>query len=364
MRVLLTTAILANYYTFSLNVNGVSTPLQCSIGQGGVNLGTTTTCSDSADQVIVNAGDLLAIQSSVPGGAPTAGNAFMTFAMTFTGANPQDSVIGGVTTNLSATAIQYAGFSEAAPVATDAVASSVMPTAGTLDRLYVALSATQAAGSSYQFTIMKNGVATGLVATCDVSSLCGDLSDAVNIVAGDTISLQFCPSGVAGCQGGNSPAVRAGEFSLRFKPSVVNQAMLFGMPSQFPPVVAALRLGALVSVVNFVSAVDTNYQSVAPGLSMTLGNLTVAQCPGPDSTGAGGVTRTFTARMGGVNQTPTVAIPGSSISACPALLTVRDTTHTFQATSGALLNLATSMNTVTNASTLAELKYSMTATVP
>jgi hypothetical protein len=68
--------------------------------------------------------------------------------------------------------------------------------------------------------------------------------------------------------------------------------------------------------------------------------------------------------MGGVNQTPTVAIPGSSISACPALLTVRDTTHTFQATSGALLNLATSMNTVTNASTLAELKYSMTATVP
>jgi hypothetical protein len=97
---------------------------------------------------------------------------------------------------------------------------------------------------------------------------------------------------------------------------------------------------------------------------MTLGNLTVAQCPGPDSTGAGGVSRTVTLRKGGVSQTPSVVVPGTAINACPTLTTQRDTSHTATAATADMLGLLTTLNTVTNAAALAEFKTSMTATVP
>jgi hypothetical protein len=94
---------------------------------------------------------------------------------------------------------------------------------------------------------------------------------------------------------------------------------------------------------------------------MTLGGLYVAQCPGPDTTDAT-VTRAFTLRSGAVSQSPTVTMTGNT--ACPTLTTQQDNTHTYAASSAALLDLLTAVNTTTNAAALTELKISMTVTVP
>jgi hypothetical protein len=360
--------ITTNYFTLSLNVNGVSTALQCSIGQGGVNLGTPQQCSDAVDQIAVHPGDLLSLQSSVPGGAPAPAPSFITTAMTLTSTNGQESFIGSSPNPfMSTTAIQYfAPGTAALPQATDALASAIMPTAGKLDYLYAVSNPAQLVGNSVRFTVVKNGVPTSIAATCtNAASLCTDLVNAITVVAGDTISIQMCPGGVAGCQAGAASASRAGGFGLRFTPATPDQAMVFGVPvpAGMPAPAVALRLGALSNAVNFVGTFDQNYQNIAP-VQMTLGNLTIAQCPGPDTTGAGGVTRTQTLRANGVNQSPTVALVGNSTAACPTLAIGQDTADTYQTNANDLVGLGMTMNTITNASTLEELKYSMTATAP
>lgn len=363
-----TSLITTNYLNIGLYINGTLSPLQCSVGQpGGVNPGTTTTCSDPIDQVHVNPGDLLQLQSSVPGGAanqPT----FAAIGMTLTSENGQESLIGGGTAGPIATAaISYTGLNQNNISTTDALASSVMPTSGVLDHLYLRQNVAEAGAASKQYTIFKNGVATGIVALCTGGAvLCTDLTHAIAVAPTDTISLQICPGGVAGCPGASTAASAYTNFSLRFSPSTPNQTVLFNVPAVLPQAVVAARYMGVNGATSGQAGSDVNSQNAAPILAthMTLGNLTVAQCPGPDTTGAGGVTRSFTLRANGVNQSPTVAILGNSAAPCPALEIVRDTTDTYQATTGTLLNLVTTLDTITNASALAELKTSMTATVP
>jgi hypothetical protein len=359
-------AVTTNYYTFSLNVNGTSTLLQCSVGQGGVNLGTTTECSDTVDQIAVHPGDLLSIESSIPGGTPSTVGGLSTMAMTLTSTNGQESLVGGAPNPyLSTTAIQYIGFTGNAAQITDALASSIMPTAGKLDHLYVVSNLAQAVGASVQYTVFKNGVPTAIVTTCtNAAAVCTDLVDAITIVAGDTISIQICPGGVAGCQAGAATATRTMNFSLRFTPATPDQAMVFSTPVGLPAPAVAVRIGALVNAVNTVNTNDITYQNISPPVSMTLGDLIVGQCPGPDVAGAGAVTRTQTLRANSAFQAPVVAIVGNSAAPCPTLEIGQDTTHTYQTGPGDTLSLGVTMNTITNAAALGELKYSMTVVMP
>lgn len=361
-------AVTTNYYTFSLNVNETSTALQCSIGQGGVNLGTTQQCSDTAHQVAVHPGDYVAIATSFPGGTPSSSGTFAAAATTLTSTNGQESLVGALTNaQISATAIQYSGPGVFQPQASDLLGSAIMPTSGKLDHLYATVNGALVAGSSVQFTVFKNGVPTSITTTCTSAAItCTDLIDAITMAVGDTISVQTCPSGIAGCQAGTAIGARYGSFSLRFQPSTPNQAAVFGVPNPTvqPAPAVALRVGALSNPVNFAGGVDTNYSNIAPPTPMTLGDLIVGQCPGPDVTGAGGVTRTLTLRANSAYQSPTVALVGNSTAPCPTLEVGQDTTHTYQSPASALLSMGMTMNTITNASTLGAFKYSMTATVP
>jgi hypothetical protein len=362
LEVLVPTAVASNFYTFSLVVNGaVASAVQCSVGQGGTNLGTTTACNDPADTVTVNAGDLVSVQSAVPGGTATALAGSTTVSFNFTSTVGQESLVAGAN-SASGTLTQYWNLGPInGPQTTDALASSVMPTAGTLDWLNAAVGGAPGAGKQFQFTVMKNGVATAIVAGdathCGgASSLtCSDLTHSVAVVAGDTISIQTAPTG--------TPSASASVASLRFVPTTLNQAILIAAPGSFPTGTLTSNHFIPVAGPTTNATAENTTQNIAPVLAthMTLGGLYVAQCPGPDTT-ASTVTRAFTLRSGAASQSPTVTTTGNT--ACPTLTAQQDTTHTYAASSAALLDLLTAVNTTTNAAALTELKISMTVTVP
>lgn len=82
---------------------------------------------------------------------------------------------------------------------TEGQRSAVMPCAGTLDLLYIELDTapgTAASGKSFQFTVMKNGSATGVTLTITDTATTGtDSVNTVTFAAGDTISLRSVPTG-------------------------------------------------------------------------------------------------------------------------------------------------------------------------
>jgi hypothetical protein len=360
-------AVAANYYTISLNVNGVATALKCSIGQpGGANPGTTTACSDSVDAVTINPGDLVAIQSDVPAGAPTGATLYFSMLLTATASGGQESFVGAGGQGLPTTSINFGSLSGAPANATENLVSVIMPTAGTLDQFRGSLFATPTSGKGFGLTIFKNGVATPFSFTCISSNVCNDLTDSVSVVAGDTLSLQMCPTNTAGCPAGTAPA--AGNiigYSMRWVPSVAKQALMLSVPAPAPATLTSNYYSALANAINYTNT-ESAQRNIAPTLSttMTLGNLWVSQCPGPDSTGAGGVSRPVTLRVNGVSQAPTVTLPGTAINACPTMTTQHDSAHTATAATAGLVNFLTSINTTTNAAAGTVFKSSMTATVP
>jgi hypothetical protein len=343
--------IAVGQYTFALWV-GASTALQCSVGQGGINLGTTQRCSDTTDTIDVYAGDLLAWQST-PVGTPTV-TGQMSISALFTSANGQESLIGGATNNfMVTTAISYLGPSTLAAVtANELGASVVMPTAGILDYLYISLGSPVAINSSIQFTVFKNGIATGIVATCTNPGLtCHDLTHALNVVAGDTISLQICPSNIAGCPAGVASGGPTMGFSLRWQPTVLHQAVLFNTANANSPATNHTTMAAGGGW----STNETIYQNIVPA-TMTLGNLIAAQCPDVSAT----VPRVVTLRSNGASQAPSVTLPlGTEV--CPTMSMAQDTTDTYEASAGELLNY---LSTASGGLTATNFKTSMTAIVP
>ena len=70
-----------------------------------------------------------------------------------------------------------------------------MPLAGTISSLYISLDGSPGGGSSYTFTVLKNGTATGV--TCAItgsSTQCADLTNSADFAAGDGIVIQSTPS--------------------------------------------------------------------------------------------------------------------------------------------------------------------------
>lgn len=66
----------------------------------------------------------------------------------------------------------------------------------TIDRLMVYLATAPGSGKSWEFTLMKNGSATGLTCTISDAATTGqDVSNSVSFSAGDTVSMRSTPSG-------------------------------------------------------------------------------------------------------------------------------------------------------------------------
>ncbi len=363
------TAITTNAYVFTLNIAGSNTALVCSVGaSGGTNLGTTTTCSDSSDVINVAQGALVAMQITSPA-STTAFSALPKVTASFTSTGGQQSPIN-LGYGLPSTTVQNFLGPLNTWQTTDALAQWVMPAAGTINNLFAQMSAAAGASKGWVFTVFQNGVATAIVAGdathCGGASSvqCSDTSHSITVAALDTVSVQSCPSAISpptGCSliGTGAPAATNGTTTLNFTPTTANQAIILGVPTTNPPTTTTPNFTTLAGGWLAAGTQENLQQNAVPviGSGMTLGNLTVAQCPGPGA----GVTRTVTLRDTTVSKTPTATVAAGT-TACPTLSTIQDTTHTYAANSASLLNFTTAPSGTSTA--LTEFKTSMTVTVP
>jgi hypothetical protein len=112
----------------------------------------------------------------------------------------QQIISGGNNDPLNAAATEYNGVMGAGLWnATESVNYQVIPTGGSIDRLYIRLSANVAAGATYTFTLMKNAGTSTLTVTIAAGASTGsDLTHSVALVAGDLVSIRSTYTGSPG----------------------------------------------------------------------------------------------------------------------------------------------------------------------
>jgi hypothetical protein len=105
---------------------------------------------------------------------------------------------------------------------------NVIPTGGTISRLFVELSADPTnAGSSYTFTLMKNSIAQALTCTVAAGATTGsdvDPAHAVSVVAGDTVSLRCVASA-------DDPAAAWARWSTQFSGTTAGESICMAIYS-------------------------------------------------------------------------------------------------------------------------------------
>jgi hypothetical protein len=261
---------------------------------------------------------------------------------TFTSTIGQESPLfsGQSTANSSATVIDYYGWGGAASLqTTETLASAVMPTAGTIDNLYVLSPAAPGTGR-YDYYVLKNGTPTTL--TCFLTgsgapnTTCNDTNGAhaITIAAGDTLSFESCPAGnsLTGCLTGTTPTAGAPKASVRWIPTISNEALVFQTGGAGISVSANRFLD--LAGISGNSATETDNRNIAP-VAMTIKKLRVIQ-----STWALGTSRTDNLLSGG----SAVGSPGNIacvINGAATPATCNDSTNSYGAAAGELLSIQT-----------------------
>lgn len=181
-----------NAHAYTIYKNGVATAATCTIS------GSSTQCSDLSNTVSIAAGDTLSIES-VPSGSPVS-SGFFRMAWIFEGGSQESIVIGGTRSNLLVnTATRFGQVQGTTSLtATESQREAPAPTGGTFSDLRVIVGSAPGAGTSYTFTLRKNGADTAVTcAIADSATNCSDTANSVAVVAGDLLSLEITPSGAA-----------------------------------------------------------------------------------------------------------------------------------------------------------------------
>lgn len=179
--------------TFTVRKNGVDTALTLTISN------TATTGADTTHSFTVAAGDRVSISSTVSG-IPV--GSVGKYCMNYTGDTTAESVILGGSRNLSlSTSVTEYKTVDGIIIATGISTTendhrAVVPTGGTVKKLYIDLVTAPSAGTSRTFTLYKNGLATALTLTISGTATTGnDTTHTVTVVAGDELSLESTISG-------------------------------------------------------------------------------------------------------------------------------------------------------------------------
>ena len=224
-------------YAYTLYKNGSSTSLTCNDSGAG--------CIDTTHMISVSPGDTISLEC-VPN-SPDALYTNWQGTLMFNSATSGEGLIMGATPG----AIVYGAPIKYFPIqsvsagnATQNLTSSVMPTGGVIDHLYVDLSS-DVGGGEVQVFVYKNGVTTLLgVDIIGAATAWSDLVNSVSVSAGDTISI-FTNQ----LDGPNAPQFRWG---VRWLPTTDGESVqLYG----------SVSLGTSSS---------TQYQGVSDGVSGTI----------------------------------------------------------------------------------------------
>lgn len=258
----------AGSYLVSLYKNGAQQTLQCTITVTGP----VQACTNNTP-ISVTAGDTIGWQSV---GSAGSAQTSVYISATFTSTVGQESPIFISQTSAGSpiNATQYTSLGYSHPWnATEVNVSSVLPTGGTIDQLYLVDGAAPGgSGGSYTFTLFKNGIATAI--TCiitDPGTTCNDLNagHAVHFAGGDTVSLQAVPS--------VSPAPVSANFSsgsVRWVPDTTNEALLLQVAQAVPAATGTRFFNAAGT--GGGASVETTEYNIAP-IGMTLKNFWSAQ---------------------------------------------------------------------------------------
>lgn len=202
--------------------NGVATALEVVLSESNL------TASNASDSVSFVAGDTISVRTT-PTGTPDAigrhyWNALITTAGVIT------PIFGAGNASASNTAVNFIssmGSHNTAWSTTELDYQIVVPTAGTLHRLYVKLNGTPASSKSYDITLMKNGVATLLTVNIANAATTGnDVADDVSVIAGDVITIRSTPN--------NTPSARAVFWGMQFTPTVDGESFFGAGSAQVP----------------------------------------------------------------------------------------------------------------------------------
>lgn len=278
-------------YALTVRKNGTDQTLTCTVDQAG-----TGTASDTSNSFTVAAGDLVDIKC-IPSGTPTAQTEPVQISMLFEAtASGESFILGGNRANtVSITTGTYfaPGWADFGS-STIAGSSSVMPTAGTIDKLYVNFPTAPGSGNTLAVTIYKNGSATGVTCSvADTATTGSDLSNSITVAQNDLIS--FFVQATAG-----TPAATYIRIGARFVPTVNGESVMFGGWAGVPAV-AADRFVAASGAVNTGVTTESNAYNLVP-VAFTAKKLTLSLVTGP---GGGTRTRSIWLRQGTGTQADT-----------------------------------------------------------
>lgn len=265
-----------NTITYTLIKAGVDTAQTCSIS------GDALTCSDSANPITFAASDTCSIRSQATAGTPATSNSYVSAA--FTGTTDGEALIMGATTSGMPTgATNYMTiYGTTVATTTVAAATTTMPTAGVVDKMYIAMSGTPGAGKSYALTLYKNGLATALTCTVsDAATTCNEPTATVTFAAGDSIAMESVPTG--------TPTARTLKWGFRFLPTTNGESPLF-VRDLAPQ--NSTRYSVIIGNSTNIGTESSNQASTS--VAFTLKNLYFAH--GYYGAPTGAQTRTLTAR--------------------------------------------------------------------
>jgi|SRR6516162_10007425 hypothetical protein len=300
-------------YGIQLRVGGVTQTMGCVITSASL------TCTDNSNTYAVSPGQIINYIST-PAGTPTAQVATLPVqvSMVFTSSVGNESPLlsswlGG---NLPATGIQYVAMVGGSTTGqtTESIASSVMPAAGTVDHLYVQSSTGgPGAGASWTFTIYQNGNPTAEGCTLSGSQVqCNDPTNSITVAAGDTLSLQVCPSNTATCPAGSAPGGRSSRLSSRWIPSTPGQSIVSVNTQTTINGAAGATRWQPVDGPGSTTSTEVDYIVVPVGL--TIRNLYESQAVAP----GGSSTRAWTFRDNNVSHSPVCTVT-SLVTSCQDL---------------------------------------------
>lgn len=178
-------------YEYMLMKNGNTTDLASTVAD------TAQYNDNTVNTVSVAAGDLMSMRYT-PSGTP-ASSGYQSHTLLFESSDGRYPILGGTnSSNLVNNATRYISLHSAANAgaASTTYGQTQSPHACTIDRLYISLGAAPGAGTSYTFTLQKNGSATDVTVTIsDTATTGNDTAHTIDVAEGDLLCMVVTPTG-------------------------------------------------------------------------------------------------------------------------------------------------------------------------
>ena len=253
-------------YAITLQKNGSDTIATCTL------TGAQVSCS-SSNTFSVSAGDNFSVKV-VPSGSPSSSR--INISSIFNSGTGGDSILYNAADSAATTSSNHFA-SIGGRLRWDDADSKVTQycsTSGTIRNLYALLTVAPGSGKSYDFTILKNSVATGV--TCNVSessTTCNDTVNSFTVVQGDLISVSSTLN--------NTPASTRVSLAVSFDPTVDGESMFMTQHTSAGLSNVADSFIPLMSVNNVPSTTEASNSFISPSSSIVVKKLYVATANNP-----------------------------------------------------------------------------------